>query len=369
MAIKHLDIISFARQTDLAGRRLITQRSVLSKFKNQHDYYKIKILELLAVEKPTDIAVLLKTSIRELEEIINYPVYNTFPVAKKNGGNRIISAPVGLLKITQKRLNRFLQSYYYCIKPPEIHGFIINPMPRKEKHCNIVENARPHAGKRHLLNMDLQDFFPSISARRVKELFLSEYFQYNESIATALALLVTYKGNLPTGAPTSPVISNFISLELDSALGGFCRSKSISYTRYADDLSFSGDTPFKKNIIQEIEAIIESHHFRVNHQKTRLSGANRKQTVTGLVVNEKVNVDRRFIRKTRAMLDDSNKNGLAMAALSHFGIPEVLDEKELIYRFKLVLNGRIDFIGQVRGKNDAGYLKLKEKAMEMGWGW
>ena len=368
MNSKHLDIISFARQTDPAGRRLISQRSVLNKFKNQYDLYKIKTLELLAVEKPADITALLKISIRELEEVINYPTYNTFPVAKKKGGNRIISAPEGLLKYTQKRLNRFLQSYYYCIKPPEVHGFNINPMPRKEKHCNIVENARPHAGKRHLLNMDIKDFFPSISARRVKELFLSEYFQYNDKIATALALLLTYKRKLPTGAPTSPVISNFISLELDSALGGFCRSKSISYTRYADDLSFSADIPFKKDIIQEIKSIIESHHFRVNHQKTRLSGANRKQTVTGLVVNEKVNVDRRYIRKTRAMLDDSHKNGLAMAAFSHFGIPEVLDENELIFRFKLVLNGRIDFIGQVRGKEDAGYLKLKEKAMEMGWG-
>lgn len=129
----------------------------------------------------------------------------------------MIHAPAKELKRVQKRINYFLQSYYLWIKPDAVYGFVINPN-YYDKRCNIVENARNHVGKKHLLNLDLLDFFPGITARRVKELFLSEYFQFSDRLAIALALLVTFRGRLPAGAPTSPVVSNFICIEMDNEL-------------------------------------------------------------------------------------------------------------------------------------------------------
>src|SRR5690606_22088658 len=109
---------------------------------------------------------------------------------KKQKGKRRICAPDERLKIIQKQLNFFLQAYYLSVKPNEVHGFIINPKYLEGK-CNIVENAKMHTGKKYVLNIDLKDFFPSISAGRVMEVFTSHFFAFNEQIATALTLLTT----------------------------------------------------------------------------------------------------------------------------------------------------------------------------------
>jgi len=143
---------------------------------------------LLSVNSPEKLCRLLKTPMPYLEEIINAPVYKHYTVKKKRGGERHIFAPDKSLKDIQKRLNYFLQAYYLWIKPNEVHGFVINPR-YLGVHCNIVENAKVHTGKKHVLNIDLKDFFPNISAKRIKNLFTSHLFNYNEQIAIALTLL------------------------------------------------------------------------------------------------------------------------------------------------------------------------------------
>jgi RNA-directed DNA polymerase len=312
---------------------------------------------LSAVRTAYELSQFFRLPITELEALINTPTYQHFTLEKKKGGRRQIQAPYGLLKRIQRQLNACLQVKYHALKPAYVHGFVINPT-NDTKQCNIALNANHHVGKKVLINMDLKDFFSSISAQSVKALFISEHFQLSDEIATALALLCTYKGHLPTGSPCSPVLSNFICLELDAVLQEFCSSRGLIYSRYADDLTFSSDQLIAPTTISELKKLIVAHDFQINEKKWRLRAANRRQVVTGLTVNNQVNVDRRFLKKTRAMLHDLKCNGLNAAAQKHFATSELPADQKQLFLSRLI--GYIDFIGQVKGKQDATYLKMKE---------
>lgn len=315
--------------------------------------------QFLSIETASELAQFLNLLFYQLEEIINNPFYKHHVIKKKRGGKRELFAPAKTLKRLQKRFNRCLQNYYADIKPDGIHGFTINS-GSKEGYCNIVENAKPHVGKKHILNIDLKDFFPNISAHRVKQLFESPLFDYNEHIAAALTLLTTYRGRLPTGAPTSPIISNFICFQLDVALKTYCEVyNGLIYTRYADDLTFSSNSPISDQTLFEIREIIEKNNFRINEKKIRLKSFSQKQTVTGLVVNEKVNVERKFLKKVRAMLHDATANGIDSAAQRHFNLKDTPTDKQRL-TFISRLEGYVNFIGQVKGKNNLVYLRFKE---------
>lgn len=323
-------------------------------FRFEQTFFVSKLLSLIEI---SDLCLLLKTRLFDIEHVINQPQYETFQIPKKRGGSRLIQTPESQLMFIQSRLNFYLQNYYHLIRPECVHGFVINPN-KNEKKCNIVENAKIHVQQKYVLNLDLKDFFPSIQAYRVKELFLSDYFRYTEHIATALTLLVTYDGKLPIGASTSPVISNFICLELDEALSIYCKKNEIRYSRYADDLTFSSNHFISKTIITDLEYIINSFQFKLNPQKTRIKSKNRKQTVTGLVVNEKVNVDRKMIKMVRAMLHDTLQKGISKATKNHFKSKNEIRNTSETY-FLNRLEGYINFIAQVRGHDDPIVLKFK----------
>lgn len=262
-----------------------------------------------------------------------------------------------------------------------MHGFVVNPH-YLGTHCNIVENAKVHVNKKFVLNIDLKDFFPSISARQVKEIFSSTCFNFNEQISTALALLTTYEGKLPIGAPSSPVISNFVCLELDLALKEFCQkinseyfyndnnkllhkkkqfvffeTYDIAYSRYADDITFSSNIPISTEMLSNIISIIHQYGFELNEKKLRFKLSNRKQTVTGLTVNEKVNIDRKLLKKIRAMLHDLTTNGIEQSVQRHFKVTNIEQRHKATFINRL--EGYINFVGQVRGKSDSLYVKQK----------
>ena len=318
--------------------------------------HELNALYFLSIDKPAELTRFLKTPFFKLEEILNNPSYKNYTIKKKRGGTRQIFAPEKHLKGIQKRLNYFLQAYYLWIKPNEVHGFVVNPH-YLGTHCNIVENAKVHINKKFVLNIDLKDFFPSISARQVKEIFSSTCFNFNEQISTALTLLTTYEGKLPIGAPSSPVISNFICHQLDTDLINFCQQNSLTFSRYADDLTFSSDTPISNDNILDIINIIKKNSFEINKKKVRLKTSNRKQTVTGLTVNSKVNVDRKLLKKIRAMLHDLTTNGIEQSVQRHFKVANI--EQRHKAKFINRLEGYINFVGQVRGKSDSLYVKQK----------
>ncbi len=323
----------------------------------KYQKHELNAMMFLAMEKPLEFCRFTKTTFFELEKIINNPEYTHHQIAKKKGGYRNIHAPSKELKSIQKRFNYFLQAYYLMIKPIEVHGFVVNPH-YLGTYCNIVANAKVHVKKRYVLNIDLQDFFPSIQAYRVKRLFLSSLFEFNEQTATVLALLTTYQGSLPIGAPTSPVISNFICMDLDRDLKEISSQNNLAYTRYADDLTFSCDSGISNVLLDEIIKIIRNNKFEINERKLRLKLAHRRQTVTGITVNEKVNVDRKLLKKIRAMVHDLRLNGIESATRNHFNLSEGSDDR-LKSKFINRLEGYINFVGQVRGKSDPFYLKQK----------
>jgi RNA-directed DNA polymerase len=320
--------------------------------------FQLNSLIFLSIDKPIFFLKLLHTSKDIIQKNIDNPQYKEFAIPKKKGGSRKILAPNDELKSIQKKLNEYLQNYYYWIKPSESHGFTINPY-ENIKTCNILENAKPHVGKKHVLNLDLKDFFPNISAKSVYKIFKSEYFRFDDEIAILFTLLLTYKGNLPIGAPTSPVISNFICLKLDQELLTFANNHKLTYTRYADDLTFSSDDLIDTNSVEEIKKLIINNNFQINQKKVRLSRNSSKQTVTGIIVNEKPNIDRVYLKKIRAMLHDLNQNGISKATKNHFKIK--FEDENLHQKFLNKLGGYINFVGQIKGKQDITYRKFKKK--------
>lgn len=311
--------------------------------------------EFLQIRQGIELCKWLRMQFRDLEGLINHPEYVIYEFRKKRGGVRRVFAPNADLMRVQRKLNRVLQHLYSSCKPECVHGFTKMNVGSKTS-TNIVANAQVHVGKRAVLNLDLVDFFPSIPARKVKEVFLAEPFGFSEDIAVALALLTTYRGFIPQGAPTSPVLSNFVCRGLDAALLEWSQKNGANYTRYADDLTFSGDAVFTLEQLFEIREIILGKGFRVNEKKSRQRLQGKRQTVTGLTVNEKVNVDRRYLKRVRAMLHDLERSGVKQAANRHFQGQQVLCKEGY---FLERLAGSISFIGQVRGKEDFLFQRMQ----------
>ena len=316
-------------------------------------------VRFLAIDSPAALCRYLDVPFHEVEQCINQPRYNVLHVHKRNGkGKRLIEEPSMSLKKIQSMLNRGLGAVYGLIHPEQVHGFVRSV---RGKNIGIVSNASVHAGSPFILNLDLKDFFHSVPASRVKQLLSSELFHFNEHIATALALLTTVNGRLPQGASTSPVLSNFACIPLDDTLTRFAESRGWSYSRYADDLTFSGSTAFTDVDLSAIRNLIENEGFRMNDRKTRRKSSSRKQKVTGLIVNKKVNVERKLIRKVRAMLHDARINGVESAAHRHF--QRVADRGSTKYLNRL--RGYVSFIGNVRGLEDPIYLRYRGQLREL----
>jgi RNA-directed DNA polymerase len=291
--------------------------------------------------------------------------YTSFRIPKKSGKTREIQAPVKELKILQKKLNAVFKLIY---KPKfSTHGFT--------QDKSIITNAQLHIKQNCLLNIDLEDFFPSINFGRVRGLLRAKPYACNEEIATMIANLCTHKNQLPQGAPTSPILSNMICASLDSALQRLSKKHKCLYSRYADDITFSTAlSEFPKEIVyfseedkkvclgSELLDIISNNGFKINHPKTRLRTNKEHQEVTGIVVNEKLNLNRTYIRKVRAMLHAWEKYGLENAQ-SHFLNKYYINpgfQKECP-PFQYVLRGKIEFIGRVRGKDDYIYKNFLHK--------
>jgi RNA-directed DNA polymerase len=243
--------------------------------------------------------------------------YVAYYVPKRSGGQRLILAPKRELKALQHHILHHLLAR---VPVTEVaHGFV----PGR----SIVSNAEPHVGKAFVLNFDLADFFPSITFPRVRGLFLS--LGYSFSVASVLALLCTehereafdHDGkryfisvgprHLVQGAPTSPALANLVAARLDRRLDGLARAEGFRYTRYADDLTFSGDDMSGVHtLLRAVPRIVADESFVVHEGKTRLFRRSSRQVVTGLVVNEQLGTPRELRRRVRAILHNARHSGL-----------------------------------------------------------
>ena len=281
-------------------------------------------------------------------------LYKTFQIPKKSGKPRTITAPNASLKAIQRCLALLLQEAY---QPSiSVNGFV----PGR----SIVSNASVHADKKFVLNLDLENFFPSISFGRVIAVLQLNPIAAQPKVAYYITQLACHNGSLPQGAPTSPVISNLICQRLDRRIESLVKSHQVAYTRYADDLTLSSDQPFENGLLNHLDQIIQDEGFTVNMEKVRLQLKNNRQEVTGLTVNEKVNVPRKYLREVRAMLHNWETLGYEAAQqkfLSSYTTRISVKKKKGQPQLRNVVGGKINYLKMVRGGEDTLYLKFKEQ--------
>lgn len=222
--------------------------------------------------------------------------YNVFRIPKRSGGFREILEPKPELKTRQRSVLAWLMARRIA-PSPYAHAFVLRR--------SIATNARPHVGKRVVVRIDVKDFFPSISEGQVAQALVREGLP--GGAAREIADLCTAEGRLPQGAPTSPFLSNVVFKPLDHRLAGLAgrwsqRGTPVAFTRYADDLTFSGNDPRLNQIIHPVRSILNEAGFAVNREKTRVYRSSNRQTVTGIVVNRVANVDRRIRHRLRGIL-------------------------------------------------------------------
>ena len=253
--------------------------------------------------------------------------YIEYEIPKKNGKFRTIYEPSKILKLVQKnilhnileekRLSKYAKAY--------------------QKNISLIDNALPHINKKLILKLDIKNFFDNITFDMVYESCFREEL-YPKSIGILLTKLCTYQGHLPQGAPTSAYISNIVMRQFDEVIGIYCSNKDISYTRYSDDLTFSGD--FKPSeVINIVKLELKKYRLKLNYDKISIIQHNKRQTVTGIVVNEKINIKREYFKKIRQEI----------YYITKFGIDEHLDKLNISNKTKYLdsLLGRINYVIQI----------------------
>ncbi|WP_171941224.1 reverse transcriptase family protein [Herbaspirillum rubrisubalbicans] len=223
--------------------------------------------------------------------------YREFSIPKKSGGVRSISEPLPNLKSIQQWI---LTSILYKLEPSVYAKAFV---PQR----SIKENARFHRSQEMVFTVDIRDFFPSLSVKRINNIFLS--LGYERRVAYYLTRLCSLDGGLPQGAPTSPALSNIIFSPTDNRIAKYCTPLGIRYTRYADDLTFSGNFSVS-DLLKIIRRELSALELTLNDSKTRLMKKHERQIVTGVVVNEKLNATRELRRGLRQSAYYIQKYGL-----------------------------------------------------------
>jgi RNA-directed DNA polymerase len=271
--------------------------------------------------------------------------YRRFTISKRRGGERHISVPPPDLAAVQRRI--LVKILDHQPVEPQAHGFV--------QARSIVTGAAPHVNKAVVVNLDLKDFFPSVDFARVRELF--KQLGYRGQLATALALLCTEQVGaarlLPQGACTSPAITNLICRRLDKRLHGLCVQAGFVYTRYADDLTLSGNVSSNvERLLRHAREIIRSEGFTVHPRKTRVMPRTRRQEVTGLTVNVRPDISRRERRLLRAVLHNAGEHGIES---------QNRDGRE---DFAQYLTGRVEYASMVAPDKAAEWHAKLDKARE-----
>jgi hypothetical protein len=296
--------------------------------------------------------------------------YRYRPLIKRSGGLRLIEAPKANLKAMQQRILAGILDRIPA--HPAAHGFL--------RRRSIRSFAAPHVGQRVVLRMDLRDFFPGFRAARIHALFRT--MGYPDAVAALLAGICTNaaprglwkelpagiggrelhearilygRGHLPQGAPTSPALANLCAYRVDCRLCGFAERCGAVYTRYADDLAFSGGEDFERRVERfsiEAAAILHEEGFAVNHRKTRIMRQGVRQHLAGVVVNQRVNVRRADFDRLKATLTNCVRLG-----------PET-QNREGHAQFRQHLQGRVAFVESIHRAKGA---RLREMLQRIEW--
>ena len=259
--------------------------------------------------------------------------YRTVFVPKGNGEKRELHVPDKFLKTVQKRIAETI----LFDEPVSVYA------KAYRKGGSVFENAKEHIGKPFLLKLDIRHFFDHIIYPIVKEkVFSAERFSEQNRIL--LSVLCVYKDALPQGAPSSPVISNIIMRDFDDAVGKWCSKRNISYTRYCDDMTFSGEFD-SSEVIDFVKKELWKMRFYLNGKKTVLLKKGQRMKVTGVIVNEKLNVSKDYRKKLRQELYYCRKFGIA----EHLERNKIAAEPE---KYAKKLFGKVNFVLQADPENE-----------------
>lgn len=332
-----------------------------------------KFFNMKSREDVADILGIKEKSLRYfLYSIKPDNMYVEFSISKKNGGERVICAPNDKLKAIQRKLAVILNMVYKT--KPAAHGFVLDK--------NVATNAKGHVKKKYVFNIDLENFFDQIHFGRVRGMLMKPPYNLGEEAALVISQIACYKGKLPQGAPTSPILTNMVCAPLDTQLTKLAKKYNLQYSRYADDITFStykADFPVEIAYVDfngvhvgtVLEELIKKNNFLINYNKVRISDYRQRQIVTGLVVNQFVNLRRDYIKEIRALLYSCKVKGLLESAKLYVEKgkcknPKIIEavnsgksekEDEIINWFLQVLKGKIEYIKSIRGDNNPTYLK------------
>lgn len=239
--------------------------------------------------------------------------YRSFSIQKKDKTKRSIDTPRTYLKVIQWWILDNILNHIDVA--PNVFGFV--------RGRNVFQNAEFHLGAKHILNVDIKQFFPSITNEQVKNIFSSA--GYKEDVADMLTCLCCYKGRVPQGAPTSPALANLVLRQLDKSLSSIAEENNFKYSRYADDLTFSSLEQINVNFLNDVKEIIEREGFNLKPEKTRFAGSGGRMEITGIVINKKMQPSRIWRKRTRATLHQFKyKTRLTRRDISYlFGIKGV----------------------------------------------
>ena len=320
----------------------------------------------------TEIAKLLNIPFRELETLLeDSNRYHEFSIAKNRGGKRVIYAPNEQLKEIQQQLLHLFEANYTVHR--QAHGFV--------KGKDFVTNAEVHIGKNYIFTFDIENFFPSIKRSVVINYFRTNLKMINHTSKTLADIVCHPAGFLPQGAPTSPMLSNLLLYQFDQNMDAIAKKYKCTYTRYADDITFSTNAAeFPRAIAKQTEdnqwqvnetinAELKSYGLRIHPEKVHMQKPNRKKVVTGVVVNEKLNVNRSYIKRIRAAIYNlQTKKYYKQEVCKVIGrSPDqayFIDYEEVLKALR-ILRGQIEHIGNVRGKQDTYYLQLLKELRKL----
>lgn len=314
---------------------------------------KSSIQKWSSIEDDVDLSQLLHTHKNNLYLQSIQPRYHVYEIPKKNGKLRLIEDPHIDLKKIQRGINKALQSIYYPLRPKAVYGFCISL--RNDEDLNVINNARRHMGNDYMLNIDLKDFFHTISHSMIKKIMIDTFKKMKNQTIDLMCNLCCYRNRLPMGAPTSPILSNFAMLDLDAELENYASCAKIVYTRYADDLTFSSINPISSNDFKFIQSAIHQYRFEINPQKVRNYGLSDTKIVTGLeVYKDKVTLPENYIWQ---LVEEVERYQLVKAVDVRYRTGMSLKKLKL---FKQELLGKWNFAYQVLGHDDKLY-KIREQ--------
>ena len=301
------------------------------------------------------IAKLFGMKIERLKKIQQNAKFVQYYIPKANGSKRLIETPTKEHQKILKMLSGFLYGVYHPVKPECAFGSILSTEDETTPK-NIYTNAMQHVGNKWLLHLDFKDFFHSISSGKISEKLKKPPFQFNKTAATFLSRFVTNEGHLPIGVSSSSTIANIICLQIDTELTELSAERGWTYTRYMDDLCFSGMKKFKKPDISSIQAIIEKEGFKLNKKKTQIVKIEHEPVVTGLILKpDKPDVSRDFIKnleKDIKIYHELSNERIQMRNI----FPSYILKK---YRDSIY--GQLNFLKFIRGEGHKSHLRLLRK--------